>query len=396
MKNTLKLTAALMLTTTAATAGGIERGSNAYSVLFEEGNYVALSFSTVRPDVSGDYPAGVPFGGGSTGNMSKDYTNAGLALKYELNNRFDVGLFLNQPYGANADYPDGAYAGLSADWESNQIALVLKYQATPNISVFGGIRSVESQADIAIPDAVIRGGIAQSAQDAADAGDLATAGVLSNIASTTAAGALGYSAETDDSRETSYILGAAYERPEIALRVALTYETGYKHKFAGTETLTGLGVSGTSDFEIEMPQSVTLDFQTGVAADTLVFGSIRWAEWSVWEVRPNGYDTALNDRVTGIDNDVTTIRLGVGRQINEDLSVFARVTYEGDNGDEASRLAPTDGSTAFGIGGSYTYNDVKFTGGLEYIKLGDATDGSGVEFADNDAIALGLTVGYQF
>ncbi|MBB5721907.1 long-subunit fatty acid transport protein [Loktanella ponticola] len=387
MKNTLKLTAALMLTTTAATAGGIERGGNGYSVLFEEGTYVALSFSSVKPDVSGDYPAAL--GGGSTGNMSEDYSTASVALKYELNDQFDVGLFLNQPYGANADYPDGVYAGLSADWESSQIALVLKYQATPNISVFGGIRSVESEADIAIPDALIRKGLS----DAGAAGN-ATAAALAGGAP---AGTLGYTAETDASRETSYILGAAYERPEIALRVALTYETGYKHKFAGTESVLAVpSVSGTSDFEIEMPQSVTLDFQTGVAADTLVFGSIRWAEWSVWEVRPNGYEALTNDRVTGIDDDVTTFRLGVGRQINEDLSVFARVTYEDGNGSVASRLSPTDGSTAFGIGGSYTYNNVKFTGGLEYIKLGEATDDSGVEFADNDAIGLGLTVGYQF
>ena len=205
-----------------------------------------------------------------------------------------------------------------------------------------------------------------------------------------------YSASTDASRETSYILGAAYERPEIALRVALTYETGYTHEFAGTELLAPLSLDATADFEIEMPQSVTLDFQTGVAADTLVFGSIRWAEWSVWEVRPTGYEGLTSNRVTGIDDDVTTLRLGVGRKINDDLSVFARVTYEDGNGGEASRLSPTDGSTAFGFGGSYTYNNVKFTGGLEYVTLGDATDGSGVEFADNSAIAVGLTVGYQF
>ncbi|UWQ97936.1 outer membrane protein transport protein [Rhodobacteraceae bacterium S2214] len=388
MKNTLKLTAALMLTTTAATAGGIERGGNNYSVLFEEGNYVALSFSSVRPDVSGDYPA--TLGGGSTDNMSDDYTNFGVALKYELNEQFDVGLFLNQPYGANAEYTAGAYTGLAADWDSNQVALVLKYQATPNISVYGGVRSVESEANIAIPDALVRGGLAV----AAAAGN-AQAGAL---AAGAPAGTLGYTAETDANRETSYIVGAAYERPEIALRVALTYETGYTHTFAGTESVPAVPtVSGTSDFEIEMPQSVTLDFQSGVAADTLVFGSIRWAEWSVWEVRPNGYEALTGGgRVTGIDDDVTTLRLGVGRKINDDLSVFARVTYEDGNGGEASRLSPTDGSTAFGFGGSYTYNNVKFTGGLEYVKLGDATDASGVEFADNSAIAVGLTVGYQF
>ncbi len=387
MKNTLTTAAALLMTTTAATAGGLDRGSNNYSVLFEDGNYVELSFSSVRPDVSGDYPAAL--GGGSTGGMAEDYNNFGVALKYELNDQFDVGLFLNQPYGANADYGSGVYTGLAADWASSQVALVLKYQATPEISVYGGVRSIESEAEITIPDALIRGGLA-----AAGAAGNATAAALAGGAP---AGTLDYSAETNSDRQTSYIIGAAYERPEIALRVALTYETGVTHSFEATELVAAVPtVSGTSDFEIEMPQAVTLDFQSGIAEDTLLFGSIRWAEWSVWEVRPAGYEALTNDRVTGLDDDVFTYRIGVGRRINDDLSVFGRITFEDSNGGEASRLAPTDGSTAIGFGGSYNYNGIKFTGGVEYVMVGDATDGSGVEFADNSALAVGLSIGYQF
>ena len=407
MKHTSKLAAALMLTTTAATAGGIERSGNDYSVLFEDGNYVKLSFSAAQPDVSGTYPGGA-LGTGSTENMAEDYTNFGVSLKYQLNDQFDVGLFLNQPYGANANYTAGAYSGLGADWESNQIALVLKYQATPNISVYGGVRSVESQAEITIPDLLIRGGFASGAQAAAEgaaaaaaAGDAATAGALQTQAQQAGAVAmspnsLAYSAETNANRQTSYIVGAAYERPEIALRVALTYETGFTHTFAGTESLPSLGLDATQDFEIEMPQSVTLDFQSGVAEDTLVFGSIRWAEWSVWEVRPTGYESLTGDRVTGLDNDVTTYRLGVGRKLSDELSVFGRVTYEAGNGGEASRLAPTDGSTAIGIGGTYNFNGFDITGGVEYVMLGDATDGTSVEFAENTALGLGISIGYQF
>ena len=31
---------------------------------------------------------------------------------------------------------------------------------------------------------------------------------------------------------------------------------------------------------IDPPQSVNLDFQTGIAKDTLLFGQIRWVDWS--------------------------------------------------------------------------------------------------------------------
>lgn len=403
MKITTSAVAALMLTTTAATAAGIERTGNDYSVLFEEGNYAKLSFSTVRPEVSGDYPTAL--GGGSTGIMSEDFSSASLSFKYGIAENLDVALFLNQPFGANALYPDGPYSGLGADWSSNQVALVLKYQATPNISVYGGVRSVESSATIAIPDTLVRGGLAAGAQAAvaqANASGDATAiaqanGALAGVVGAPA-GAFAYSATAAADRQTSYIAGAAYEMPEIALRVALTYETGYTHSFATSESVPAApAVSGNSTTEIEMPQSVTLDFQSGVAADTLVFGSVKWAEWSVWEVRPAGYESLTRgQRVTGLDNDTLTYRLGVGRRINEDLSVFGRITYEAATGDPASRLAPTDGSTAIGIGGTYNFEGIDITAGVEYVMFGNATDDSGTEFADNTALGLGISIGYSF
>ena len=423
MKNLLTASATLLLTTSIASAGGIDRSGNPYAVLFEDGNYVELSFSTVKPEVSGDYPAAL--GGGSTGDMAEDYTSAGVALKYQFTDQIAVGLFLNQPYGANALYPNGVYAGLGADWESNQIAAILKYQINDNVSVYGGLRSVESQAEIAIPDPLLRGpaaarlqaGLAQAIAAAEAAGALAAqTGDPTDIANAQAAaavaadigaqlqgvagapaGTFAYAASTDADRQNSYVVGAAYERKDIALRVALTYEQGFTHEFTATETLPAAGLAGTeSQFEIEMPKTVTLDFQSGVAADTLVFGSIRWSEWSVWEVRPAGYEGFTGDRVTGIDNDTTTYRLGVGRRLNDNLSVFGRVTYEDSTGDVASRLAPTDGTTSIGIGGTYTMDNIKITGGVEYAMLGDATDGSGVEFTDNTALGFGLSVGFRF
>jgi long-chain fatty acid transport protein len=210
-------------------------------------------------------------------------------------------------------------------------------------------------------------------------------------------GTLAYSAETDSNTQLGYILGAAYERPDIALRVALTYENGMTHDFETSETLVGIDLNGAKSVtDIEIPQSLALDFQSGVAADTLVFGSIRWTEWSVWEVRPNAYEGLTGSAVTGFDNDVFTYRLGVGRRISDELSVFVRVTYEAASGDEVSRLSPTDGSTSYGIGGSYAFDNVKLTGGIEYAVLGDAVDGTDVAFEDNTALGFGLSIGYRF
>jgi len=34
------------------------------------------------------------------------------------------------------------------------------------------------------------------------------------------------------------------------------------------------------------PQSVNLDFQSGIMADTIAFGNVRWVQWSKFAIRP--------------------------------------------------------------------------------------------------------------
>lgn len=360
MKHLMWATTALVAAATTATAGGIDRGRLNYGLLFEEGNYAELGLSFVAPSVSGTYPGA--FGGGSTGDMAGDYMTWSLSYKHQFSDQLHMGLYINTPYGANANYTQGPYTGLTATWDSKQIAGVLRYEVTPATSVYGGLRYVRSKANIDIPPALVG-------------------------APYTAEGTTG---------DLGYIVGAAFEKPEIALRVSLTYESAITHKFPTTETWAALGGTISTTTEIEMPQTLALDFQSGIAKDTLVFGGIRWAEWSAWHVSPPGYSGVAGDEITGFDNDVITYQLGVGRRVNENLSVFARVGYEKSNGGVASRLAPTDGSKSIGIGGSYTFDNVKVTAGLEYAKLGDAADASTTQFQNNEAIGFGINVGFRF
>ena len=109
-----------------------------------------------------------------------------------------------------------------------------------------------------------------------------------------------------------------------------------------------------------------------------------------WEVRPTGYNGVFNSDITSFDNDVITYQIGLGRKLNDNWSVFTRASYEKANGGIASRLAPTDGQSTFGIGGTYTRDNLKITGGVEYIRIGGAVDGSGTVFEGNDGMVLGF------
>jgi len=366
MKNLAAAAGLLALSAGAVTAGGIDRSRLNYGILFEKGTYAELGFSNVSPDVSGRYAPGL--GGGSTGGMAGSYNTFSLSYKQDLNENLSFGLFINTPYGADANYTQGPYTGLKATWDSTQIAALLRYEATPAVSVYGGLRYLRSKANINIPPAILN---------------------------------FNYSAK-GSTEDLGYVVGVAYEKPEIALRVGLTYESKIKHSFPTLEQGAPFGAAGlNSTTEIEMPQTLTLDFQSGIAKDTLLFGSIRWSEWSAWKVSPPEFDGVIDPansgtQITGFDDDVVTWQLGVGRRINENWSVFARASYEEPKGGIASALSPTDGQKTFGIGGTYTKDAVKITAGIEYVELGDAVDGSGTVFEGNKAVGFGLSVGYRF
>ncbi|MFW2541859.1 outer membrane protein transport protein [Primorskyibacter sp. 2E107] len=410
-KITLGATALALIATT-ATSGGIERSSNDYGFLFTPGSVFNLGHAIVTPSVSGEYTAAL--GGGSTGNMSRSYGTFSFAAKHDLSDKLAIGLYHNQAYGANAAYAQGVYTGLTADWQSKQTSLILKYQLADRVSVFGGMRYVLSKADITIPELLIRNAVGNYATDlaaqasaAAMAGDLATAAELGARATTLGTAVsplanplgdpgLNYSANGAQTGDFGYTLGVAYEIPDIALRVALTYESAVTHAFDTFEMLPTLGIGGNGTTEITMPQSLALDFQTGIAAGTLLFGGVKWTEWSAWEVRTPGYESVTGDEITGFANDVVTWKLGVGKQFNDNYSAFAQITYEAPDDEVASRLAPTDGRTSLGLGGQFTEGPHKLRVGMEYVKLGDATDSTGVQFKDNSAWGVGVSYTASF
>jgi long-chain fatty acid transport protein len=53
MKGIAVTAGVLMLASTAATAGGVEKSNQSVAILFEEGSYAQLSFGSFSPDVSG-------------------------------------------------------------------------------------------------------------------------------------------------------------------------------------------------------------------------------------------------------------------------------------------------------------------------------------------------------
>ena len=369
MKRVTATLGALVMTAGAAAAGGIERANQSVGVIFETGNYAEFSVGRIMPNVSGVGAGTVatlvqPTPGAASGNMALDYTQLGGAIKFKLGSNLDAAIIFDQPFGADASYPvaTGYFArGTTAELTTYDVTGVLKYRLPSNISVYGGVRfeSMDAQASIA-------GGYTVSG--ARDGG-------------------------------VGYLVGAAYEKPEIALRVALTYNSEVKHSLATTE----FGAP-SPETAVNSPQSVNLEFQTGVAANTLVFGSVRWVDWTAFNISPAVYTAATGKPLVSYSSDTVSYSLGVGRKLSDTWSVALSFGYEAPVGGFASNLGPTDGKRSVALGASYTTGNMKITGGVTYVDIGDARTTlapdilniPAANFTGNQAVGVGVKVGFSF
>jgi long-subunit fatty acid transport protein len=150
---------------------------------------------------------------------------------------------------------------------------------------------------------------------------------------------------------------------------------------------------------------VLLEAQSGVAEGTLVFGSIRWVDWSEFTITPNSYPApggGVGGDLAFYRGDTITYTLGAARQLNDNWTVLGSVLYEDGNGGFVGNLGPTDGRTALSLGARYTDGPWVISGGVQYSWIGDAQTAfipPGVavaNFTDNNAVSASLRVGYRF
>ncbi|MBM9595534.1 OmpP1/FadL family transporter [Roseitranquillus sediminis] len=376
MHRFLATTSAVVLGTGTAFAGGVDRSGQSIAIIFEEGNRAELAFGTVSPDLSGVQVINLPGSpaGSSSGNMVDDFRQLSAAYKHDFGNGLSGALIFDQPFGADVDYPGGTYfaAGSTAELNTNSLTAVLRYKMPSNFSLHGGLRYQTLEATAIVPFVT---------------------SPLGPLAGTP------YEADGEADAGVGYLIGAAYEIPAIAARIALTYNSRIEHNLDTVEDSV-LGLGRESNTEIETPQSVNLEFQTGVAPDTLLFGGVRWVDWDEFDISPADYLSLADQALVSFEEDTWTYTLGVGRQFTEQFSGALSVSYEPQVGGFAANLGPSDGRTSVTLGGTYRIENVSITGGVSYAWLGDAeTQLSGAQagdFTDNEAIGVGIEIGYNF
>lgn len=369
--------AALALPTLAKPAALERTQPMGVRVLFTDGTYGELGAVYTDPDLSGRGgnapPLGLPIPG-ETGNLLRDDWKVSGAAKGDVTARLSWALLLDQPFVANTFYRQGtypdefSYAGTEADLDTVQLTGLLAFDVTDQVKLFGGLRAQQLVAEAAI----------------SFLGD--------------------YTIEAEEDWGYGYVVGAAYSRPEIGLRVALTYASKIEYRLDTREFAnTALGpttVDGTVD--VDTPQSVTLEAQTGIDERTLVFGSVRWVDWSEFAIAPELYAQvtlgALGEARALVDypEDWWTYTIGVGRQLTDSLAGSLSLTHEPQVDEVLTTLGPVDGRTTLGAALTYEIGRATLSGGVSYGLLGDTTNLLDTKFRDGEIFGAGVRVGYAF
>ena len=157
------------------------------------------------------------------------------------------------------------------------------------------------------------------------------------------------------------------------------------------------------DSEVGLPETLILDFQIGIAADTLLFGSVYHAKWGDAQIVSDTGSAAT--KISTKFEDSTKYTLGLGRKINDQLSISA--TYAQEDGTGALNSSPftvSNGTKSIALGARYTQGNMTISGGVNMTEVGGVkitSDGKETgtfiaEYGTNRVTAFGLKIAFAF
>jgi long-subunit fatty acid transport protein len=256
-------------------------------------------------------------------------------------------------------------------------------------------------------------------QNAVGGGNVTTLGGTYDVCSTSSVG---------------YFGGIAYSVPEIALRAELVYQPKAEFTTCTSSAPTAFGVAGTrlritglvnagvtalqnplvalngaSDAILQaalteenekttlaLPETVAFNFQTGIAADTLLTASYRKASWCGAQINiaaPIAIETEFSA--------YEAYSIGLGRRFTDNLS--ASLTYSKEEGSIApatSLFTVSNGSKALSLGIQYKRDNMTISGGISQRNVGDVTvNAAGVgtmKYTGNSVTAMGEKIAFAF
>ncbi|TMN17215.1 outer membrane protein transport protein [Pseudoxanthomonas sp. X-1] len=433
-------------------ASALDRSGQSIAPFLKPGNYAEYGGSFLNPKVDGKDKNGT-----DTGNVANSYNFVGGAIKFQATDKFSFGFIYDEPFGASAEYHGAnAFTANPRDVVLSGLPIVTGPSVISNgqLAAYGLNAGITGDTDVEVRTKSLS---ALLGFQPTENWNLYAGGVYQEIKGqvslrgSTYSAFNGYDLSIPSKRDWGWLAGVAYQKPEIALQVSLTYRSEIDYDINANEsmplvtalganraqlagliqqlvlagrippatgqalagTLGSLGGLGGGTTSITTPQSVNLDFQTGIMADTVLFGNVRWVQWSKFAVRPAQFGQLAEavgpligkpDGFNLVDysKDQWSANLGLGRKLTDTVSGSFSVGWDGGAGNPVTTLGPTDGYWNVGLGLRYSPTPkIDLSAGVKYFWLGDATAETGAhsyagDFKDNSAMAVGVKMGLHF
>ena len=387
-------------------AASLERSDQSISAFLEPNNYAELDLAIIDANIKGDVQfkeiiSELGVQNFSSGNLAQREFSGKFALKLQPHSKISTGLIYEQPYQTDISYqyspalPDGSTINIEAadiNFESHSLTGLIGFQPNTQWNFYSGL-SLQSFK-----------------------GNLEITGQQYQALN-------GYHAKFKNDDALGWLIGLSYQLPQYALKTSLTYRSKIKHKNQTSEsTLYSNGpfiLTPYTDTRIETPQSVNFEFQTGISARNLVYGSVRWVNWQDFIIQPPQLEVVLDYaamdpqyrelahlNLIDYQKDQWSGKFGFAHQFNPTLLTGLEYIWDQGSGNPASTLNPSDGYQGIGLGGMYNVNPSTFiASGMYYLKFkkpqieapSHTSQISGLSsVADNDAWVYGVKIGHRF
>lgn len=417
---------ALSLAISSAHAAGIEYSKQSVAPFFEPGNYAELSYAYVDPKIEGTDAAG-----NKIGDMMDDFDLPGAAIKIAPTANTALAVIYEQPFGVDTKYPAGnifsnSMGTTEARVETTGITLLGGGKISNNVWLYGGLEyqmlkgNITGAQPVGLTSTLAKAGLSQEFYDSLPT-DPNEPDSLKNSINKAAAAPTYYTLDFENESTLAPVIGMAYEKPEIALRAALTYRAPAKYQVSGVENLQvilppiaggdgvtpapaeeGLPLAGKT--EVKMPQSVNLDFQTGLSEKYQLLGMVnaRWVDWSNFSVAPPLATLSTQEPLAAYKKDGYAVEVALGKQFNPKVSGEVRLGYDHGTGAPLSLLGPYDSIKSLGLSAQYKLTEqLSVSAGGQYMwfeggPVDTKVDGRVANIDDGTGYALGMKLGYHF
>lgn len=379
-------------------SAALETSNQSIAIFLEPNNYAEFSTAIIDAHISGNtYRPEENNPAVYTETSTQDFVNhfylSNAALKLQLDSNWSAGLIYDQPFVTNIGYalepvstsPDDLVNAVRFKVNSDNLTALIGYQPNQFWKFYTGL-------------------------------SYQTLNTYLKISGQSASLLVDYIGDIKKDSASGWLTGLSYQRPEYALKTSLTYRSKVRHtqqfheQVVTTPAIPILNLASDQNTTIETPQSVNLEFQSGITSNYLIYASLRWVNWQNFKIVSPllSSDSTAPFALVDYQTDQWSTTLGLAHILNDKWTLMTDIGRDSGTGNPASTLSPSEGCYSFGLGSLYNvHSDLFIAGGIKYLKFNKAKiqqdqNGSGSLFGplssvnNNDALAYGLKVGYRF